>query len=165
MMTSKQASFLGRDDYLQERKRVERCPIRFAQFTEKIVVFCQHPCNREAISKAIPHDGMTVSAAVHRPRSASPMADASIQLRAAVRPANHRRVLLLARAPNGAFSAEVGGVNSVHENSGGRDDHWTAPNSGLTELGVNTLAFDPRDPTAVYAGTSGGDIFVISFAQ
>jgi hypothetical protein len=78
--------------------------------------------------------------------------DPSIQLRAAARPANHRRVLLFARAPNGAFSAEVGGVNRVHENSGGRDDHWTAPNSGLTELGVNTLAFDPRDPTAVYGG-------------
>jgi hypothetical protein len=36
MMTLRQASFRGRDDYLQQRKRVERCPIRLNSARPKI---------------------------------------------------------------------------------------------------------------------------------
>ena len=47
----------------------------------------------------------------------------------------------------GCFDSAAGGCATSKS-----DDHWTAPNSDLTELGVNTLAFDPRDPTEVYGG-------------
>jgi photosystem II stability/assembly factor-like uncharacterized protein len=33
---------------------------------------------------------------------------------------------------------------------------WSTANAGLTNLYVNVLTFDPRDPNIVYAGTDGG---------
>jgi hypothetical protein len=42
--------------------------------------------------------------------------------------------------------------------------HWSALNSGLPMIGgVNALAIDPQTG-AVYAATSGGGVFAISFA-
>jgi len=35
---------------------------------------------------------------------------------------------------------------------------WSAVNSGLTALSVNSLAIDPHDPSTVYAGTQGGGV-------
>ena len=40
---------------------------------------------------------------------------------------------------------------------------WSAANSGLTTLSVNTLAIDPQNPSKVYAGTAGGGVFAITF--
>jgi photosystem II stability/assembly factor-like uncharacterized protein len=42
--------------------------------------------------------------------------------------------------------------------------HWTAVNAGLTTLWVNDLAIDLRNPNTVYAATSGGGVFAITFA-
>ena len=38
---------------------------------------------------------------------------------------------------------------------------WNALNTGLTNTGVHALAIDPMEPRRVYAGTSGGGVFVI----
>jgi hypothetical protein len=43
-------------------------------------------------------------------------------------------------------------------------ESWSAVNSGLTTLSVNSLAIDPQDSSTVYAATAGGGVFVISFA-
>jgi len=42
--------------------------------------------------------------------------------------------------------------------------HWSTLNGGLTNLNVLSLAIDSRDASTVYAGTSGGGVFAISFA-
>jgi hypothetical protein len=41
---------------------------------------------------------------------------------------------------------------------------WTALNDGLTNLFVQTLAIDPRQPSTLYAGTYGGSVFALPLA-
>ena len=41
---------------------------------------------------------------------------------------------------------------------------WTPLNSGLTNLNVQTLFIDPRNPDTVYAGTYDGGVFAMTFA-
>ena len=42
--------------------------------------------------------------------------------------------------------------------------NWSEVNSGLKTLtSVTTLALDPKDPSTLYAGTSGGGMFAITF--
>src|SRR5215470_17746169 len=44
-------------------------------------------------------------------------------------------------------------------------ESWSAVNSGLTTLSVNSWAIDPQDSSTVCAAaTVGGGVFVISFA-
>ena len=40
---------------------------------------------------------------------------------------------------------------------------WSAANSGLTTPHVSSLAFDPQNPSRLYAGTLGGGVFAITF--
>lgn len=42
--------------------------------------------------------------------------------------------------------------------------NWMAVNSGLTTLSVSTLATDTQSPGTVYAGTSDGSVFAMTFA-
>ena len=41
---------------------------------------------------------------------------------------------------------------------------WTAVNSGLPSIPVNTLTIDPQNPNTVYAGTNGDGVFAITSA-
>ena len=63
------------------------------------------------------------------------------------------------RAGDGAWKEPCSSLSLVQETKG-----RAAVSSGLTTLDVRTLAIDPQNPDAVYAGTVGGGVFVISFA-
>ena len=60
---------------------------------------------------------------------------------------------LYAGTGNGVFRSTDGGAS------------WTAVNSGLTSLAIDTLAIDPQNPSTVFAGTSGGGVFSTTFTS
>jgi hypothetical protein len=39
---------------------------------------------------------------------------------------------------------------------------WNAVNAGITARSVGSLAFHPENPNTIYAGTSGGGVFVFT---
>jgi photosystem II stability/assembly factor-like uncharacterized protein len=41
--------------------------------------------------------------------------------------------------------------------------NWTDVSAGLTGTNVTSLAMDPTDPETIYAGTTGGGIFAVTF--
>ncbi len=58
--------------------------------------------------------------------------------------------------PDAAYAGTTSGVFKLALNDGVT---WTAINSGLPSITVRTLAIDPKDPTTLYAGTSGAGVF------
>ena len=62
------------------------------------------------------------------------------------------QVFVAGVAPSSVFVGTTGGV--FKSTNGGMT--WTALNSGLTDLGVSSLAVDPTDPAILYAGGSSG---------
>jgi photosystem II stability/assembly factor-like uncharacterized protein len=78
-------------------------------------------------------------------------------------PSDWSGVVALVIDPQNSNNLYVAAGGKVFRSTKGAAN-WTDVSAGLTGPNVTSLAMDPKDPAAIYAGTAGGGIFAIAFA-